>query len=64
VDGVALVLDGQKGDLVMVDPSAESYLEITRFRPLGGRSWSTFFTVGDRLLIRNQKSLACFKLGT
>ena len=36
---------------------------ITRFTPLGGRSWATFFTVGDRLIIRNQKTLACFQLG-
>ncbi|MEI7899622.1 MAG: PQQ-binding-like beta-propeller repeat protein [bacterium] len=62
-DGVVLALDGQKGALVMIDPSAEAYREITRFTPLGGRSWSTFFTVGDRLIIRNQRELACFRLG-
>ena len=62
-DGVVLALDGQKGDLVMIEPSAEAYREITRFTPLGGRSWSTFFTVGDRLIVRNQRELACFKLG-
>ena len=63
VDGVVLALDGVKGDLVMFEPSAEAYREITRFTPLGGRSWATFFTVGDRLILRNQKNLACFKLG-
>lgn len=64
VDGVVLALDGAKGTLVMIEPSADSYREITRFTPLGGRSWATFFTVGDRLLIRNQTTLACFKLGS
>jgi outer membrane protein assembly factor BamB len=63
LDGVVLALDGQKGDLVMIEPTAEAYREITRFTPLGGRSWATFFTVGDRLILRNQKTLACFKLG-
>ena len=63
IDGVVLALDGQKGALVMVEPSAEAFREITRFTPLGGRSWATFFTVGDRLIIRNQRELACFKLG-
>ena len=63
IDGVVLVMDGQKGDLVMIEPAADAYREITRFTPLGGRSWATFFTVGDRLLLRNQKTLACFKLG-
>ena len=63
IDGVVLALDGQKGDLVMIAPTAEAYREITRFTPLGGRSWSTFFTVGDRLILRNQRELACFKLG-
>jgi outer membrane protein assembly factor BamB len=63
VDGVVLALDGQKGDLVMIEPTAEAYREITRFTPLGGRSWATFFTVGDRLILRNQHTLACFQLG-
>ena len=63
LDGVVLALDGQKGDLVMIEPAAEAYREITRFTPLGGRSWATFFAVGDRLILRNQKTLACFKLG-
>jgi outer membrane protein assembly factor BamB len=63
VDGVVLALDGQKGDLVMVEPTAEAYREITRFTPLGGRSWATFFTVGNRLILRNQQALACFQLG-
>ena len=63
VDGVVLALDGQKGDLVMIEPTAEAFREITRFTPLGGRSWATFFTVGDRLILRNQRELACFKLG-
>lgn len=60
-DGVVLALDGQKGDLVMIEPAAEAYREITRFTPLGGRSWATFFTVGDHLILRNQRELACFK---
>ena len=64
IDGVVLVMDGQKGDLVMIEPTAEAYREITRFTPLGGRSWATFFTVGDCLILRNQKTLACFKFGT
>ena len=56
-------MDGQKGDLVMIEPTGEAFREITRFTPLGGRSWATYFTVGDRLIIRNQRELACFKLG-
>ena len=63
VDGVVLAMDGQKGDLVMIEPTAEAYREITRFTPLGGRSWATFFTVGDLLILRSQRELACFKLG-
>ena len=43
--------------------AADAYREITRFTPLGGRSWATFFTVGDKLILRNQRELACFALG-
>jgi len=60
VDGVVLIIDGQKGDLVMIEPTGEAYREITRFTPLGGRSWSAFFTVGNRLIVRNQQAIACF----
>jgi outer membrane protein assembly factor BamB len=63
VDGVVLALDGQKGDLVMIDPARDAYRELTRFTPLGGRSWSTLITSGSRLLLRNQRELACFQLG-
>ena len=63
VGDVILALDGQSGALVMLEPSAEAYREITRFTPLGGKNcWSDFFIVNGRLIIRNQHELACFLL--
>jgi len=63
VGDVLLVLDGQSGALVMFEPSAEAFREITRFTPLGGRNcWSDFFIVKDRLIVRNVNELACFRL--
>jgi len=47
----------------MIDPARDAYRELTRFTPLGGRSWSTLITAGSRLLLRNQRELACFQLG-
>ena len=61
VGDVLLVLDGQSGALVMFEPSAENFREITRFTPLGGKNcWSDFFIIDNRLILRNQNELACF----
>ncbi len=62
VDGVLLVFEGGSGDLVMVKPTPESYEELGRFTPLGGRSWTAPIVAGGKLIVRNQRSLACFTL--
>ncbi len=62
VDGVLLAFDGAAGDLVMVKMAPESYQELGRFTPLGGRSWTAPVASGGNLIVRNQSTLACFAL--
>ncbi len=62
VDGVILALTGKTGDLVMVGPSANGYLEVGRFRPLGGQSWTAPIIAHGKVIIRNRAAIACFDL--
>lgn len=62
VDGVILALAGRTGDLVMVGPSASGYLEIGRFRPLGGQSWTAPIVAHGKVIVRNRSAIACFDL--
>jgi outer membrane protein assembly factor BamB len=58
-----LIMDGQSGALVMFEPSEKEFREITRFTPLGGKNaWSDYFLIGDRLIVRNLQTLACFRM--
>lgn len=62
VDGVLLVLSGDKGELAMAEPNAEAYKELGRFTPLGGKSWTMPIIADGKLYVRNMKAVACFDL--
>ena len=57
-----LALESAKGDLVLIEPNASAYREVTRFKPLGKRSWTPPLLAGGLLIIRNESELACFRL--
>jgi hypothetical protein len=59
---LVMALESAKGDLVLLRPEAEAYREITRFKPLGKLSWTPPLIVGDRLIVRNERELGCFRL--
>lgn len=62
VDGVLLAFEGGTGNLVMVNMTPAGYQELGRFRPLGGRSWTAPVIAGGKLIVRNEKTLACLAL--
>ncbi|MHB0935248.1 MAG: outer membrane protein assembly factor BamB family protein [Armatimonadota bacterium] len=62
VDGVLLAFEGASGNLVMVKMAPDKYQELGRFRPLGGQSWTAPIVANGKLIIRNQKTLACLAL--
>jgi len=61
-DGVLLAFEGNTGNLVMVKMAPDKYTELGRFRPLGGQSWTAPVMANGKLIIRNQKTLACLAL--
>ena len=62
VDGTIIGLDGKGGDAIMVELSPKEYKELGRFKPLGGQSWTAPVVADGKLIVRNTKALACFKL--
>lgn len=61
-DGTIIMLGGATGELVMAKAAPESYQELGRIKPLGGKSWTAPVLSNGRLLIRNLDTLACFDL--
>lgn len=57
-----LALESAKGDLVLIEPDPSGCREVTRFRPLGKRSWTPPILTPTHLIIRNTEELACFTL--
>jgi len=63
VAGAIIALDGNSGDLVLLDAGAPSYRELSRIRPLpGGEFWTPPILASGRLLLRNKSTLVCLDL--
>ncbi len=63
--GTRLLLLEDEGDLVLVDPSPDAYLELARRTvPQKGKFWAAPVIIGDRLLVRGSDSVACYSLTT
>ncbi|HUS59021.1 MAG TPA: alcohol dehydrogenase, partial [Planctomycetota bacterium] len=62
VDGVLIVIDGKTGEAAMARINPKAYEELGRFKPVGGRSWTSPAIADGKLFVRNEKELACFNL--
>jgi len=62
VGGYLLALSGNTGELALVKPDPRKYLEIGRFTPLGGQSWTQPVYSNGYMVIRNPSTLACFDM--
>ena len=58
VDDTLLVL-GDKGQLVLVDPTPDGYKEKARTTALTGKCWSTPAVSGGRIYARSAKEAVC-----
>jgi len=59
VDGRLLVL-GDQGQLVLVEPSPSGYKAVARAEVLDGKCWSTPVVSNGRIYARSVKADACF----
>jgi len=59
VSGLLMMGVGDSGEYVLINMTPVGYMELGRFLPLGGRSWTAPVLAERKLLVRNKKVLAC-----
>ena len=60
--GNTLLVQAEKGDVVLVAASAERHQELGRFAALSDRTWNHPALAGNLLLVRNDREAACYRL--
>ena len=63
VDDLIINLDGKKGNLHLIEPSPEGYIELAQAKVLSGKMmWSPMAISDGKLLVRNQEEMKCLDL--
>lgn len=57
-----LLLQGEHGDIVLIEPSPDELRELARFTIMDGKIWNTPALAGRYLLVRNDAEAALFEL--
>ncbi len=57
-----LIVTTERGDVVLVKASPESHQEIARFSAIDGKTWNTPAISDGRLLVRNTREMACYRI--
>jgi outer membrane protein assembly factor BamB len=57
-----LIVTTEKGDVVQVKASPDSHQEVARFTALNGKTWNTPALADGRLLVRNAREMACYRI--
>ncbi len=60
--GDHLLIQAESGDVALVNVNPEKHEEVARFSPLSARTWNYPVLVGDRLLVRNDQEMACYRV--
>ena len=60
-DGMLIVL-GERGQLVLAEATASSYVELARAQVLKGKCWTSPTLSHGKLFLRNQKELVCLEM--
>jgi outer membrane protein assembly factor BamB len=60
--GERLIVQAEKGDVVLVEPSPERLIERGRVTALTGKTWNNVALAGRYLLLRNDREAACYEL--
>lgn len=60
--GGHLIITSADGELVLVRATPQAHTEVARFQALDGQTWNNPALADGRLLVRNAKEMACYKL--
>lgn len=61
-DMAALVIVGEKGDLVLADANPDKFRKIAEFQAMDGISWNHPVIADGKLLVRNSQEMVCYAL--
>ena len=61
--GDSLVVLTERGELVLVRATPESFQEVSKFQAIEGKTWNVPAIDNGLLLVRNAAEMACFRLG-
>lgn len=60
--GELLLVSGEDGEVILIDPTPAEHRELGRFTALDGAGWNPPVLVGAQLLLRNDREVALFEL--
>ncbi|HEV7280841.1 MAG TPA: PQQ-binding-like beta-propeller repeat protein [Pirellulaceae bacterium] len=60
--GDLLLIQGEQGEVALVEATPDEFREFGRFQALEGKTWNNPVLVGDRLLVRNSAQMAAYRL--
>ncbi len=60
--GDLLLVQSERGEMALVEATAEEHREVASFMALAGKAWNPFALAGDRLLVRNDAEAALWQL--
>jgi len=58
-----LIVLTERGEVVLVRATPESHQEVASFHAIDGKTWNTPAIAGGRLLVRNAREMACYRIG-
>lgn len=58
----SLIITTEDGEVVLVRATPEAHTEVARFRAFDSQTWNVPAIADGRLLVRNAKEMACYKL--
>jgi outer membrane protein assembly factor BamB len=60
--GGLFLIQTEEGEVVLVEPSPERLVELSRFTAFGGKTWNPPALAGNRLYLRTDREAAAFEL--
>ena len=58
----AIIIQSEKGDVVLAEASPNAYRELGRLPALRSKTWNHPVLAGRYLLVRNDQEMACYEL--